>query len=115
MRMEIFDYHFRVDGTYRLALYYNDRTAKGKTGSNSDMVKGRFLELAPDHTIVEVVEFDSPDSAFAGEMIMTTKLAQEQDATRVTFSATNVPPGISSEDHAAGMNSSLENLAKFVE
>lgn len=47
MRMEIFHYNFRVEGTYRLALIYNDRKTKGQTGSNSDIVKGRFWNLCP--------------------------------------------------------------------
>jgi uncharacterized protein YndB with AHSA1/START domain len=115
MRMEIFHYNFRVEGTYRLALIYNDRKAKGKTGANSDIVKGRFLELVPDHKIVEAITFESPDPSFAGEMIMTTELVSEKGATRVTFTATNVPEGITAEDHSAGMNSSLENLARFTE
>jgi uncharacterized protein YndB with AHSA1/START domain len=115
MRIEIFHYNFRVDGTYRLALIYNDRKAKGKTGNNSDIVKGKFIELETDHKIVEAITFDSPDPKFTGEMILTTELVSEKGATKVTFSATNVPTGITPEDHAAGMNSSLENLAKFTE
>jgi hypothetical protein len=35
--------------------------------------------------------------------------------TRVEFRADDVPPGISAEDHAAGLNSSLANLARYVE
>ena len=31
------------------------------------------------------------------------------------MTAENVPPGISAEDHSAGVRSSLENLAAFVE
>ncbi|MES2006300.1 MAG: SRPBCC domain-containing protein [Bacteroidota bacterium] len=115
MRMEIFHYNFRVDGTYRMALYYKDRSAKGKTGGNSDIVKGKFIELVTDHKIVEAISFDSPDPTFAGELIMTTELVSEKGATRVTFTATHVPGGIAPEDHATGMNSSLENLAKFTE
>jgi len=47
MRMEIFHYNFRVEFTYRVALIYSDRKAKVQTGSNSDIVKGRFLNLCP--------------------------------------------------------------------
>jgi hypothetical protein len=35
--------------------------------------------------------------------------------TRVTFRAENVPPGISEAEHRAGMNSTLKNLADWVE
>ena len=78
-------------------------------------MKGRFLELVADHKIVEAISFDTSDPAFAGEMIMTTELVSEKGATRVTFTATQVPPGITEADHSAGMNSSLENLAHFTE
>lgn len=36
------------------------------------------------------------------------------DGTNVTITAENVPAGISAEDHAAGLASTLENLASFV-
>jgi hypothetical protein len=35
--------------------------------------------------------------------------------TRVDFIAEDVPEGISAEDHAAGLESSLANLAAYVE
>lgn len=35
MRMEIFHYNFRVEGTYRLALIYNDRKAKDKPAATT--------------------------------------------------------------------------------
>ncbi|GAB4008757.1 hypothetical protein GCM10029992_65950 [Glycomyces albus] len=34
---------------------------------------------------------------------------------RVAISAADVPPGISAEDHAAGLSSSLANLAAYLE
>lgn len=37
------------------------------------------------------------------------------DGTKVTFSATNVPPGISESDHRKGMEASLKNLAMLLE
>ncbi len=36
---------------------------------------------------------------------------RQADGTLVTIEATDVPPGISPEDHAVGLASSLENLA----
>jgi hypothetical protein len=35
--------------------------------------------------------------------------------TRVDIIADDVPDGISADDHAAGLASSLENLARYVE
>jgi uncharacterized protein YndB with AHSA1/START domain len=114
MQMEIFHYNVNVDGTYRVALRYNDKKAKGKAGDNSDMVNGRFIELIAAKKIVEAIRFDSPDPAFAGEMIVTTELAPEKGGTLVKFTAAKVPEGITQEDHIKGMESSLENLSKFI-
>jgi hypothetical protein len=63
---------------------------------------------------VEAIRFDSPDPMFAGEMIMTTELAPEKGGTLVTFTAEQVPEGITHDDHIKGMESSLENLAGFI-
>lgn len=115
MRMEIFHFNFRVEGTYRLALYYNDRSQPGKAGNNSDIVLGRFIELISNRKITEAVHFQSTDPSFAGEMIMTTELEPEKGGTKVIITATHVPLGISVEDHLVGMESSLANLALFTE
>jgi hypothetical protein len=48
-------------------------------------------------------------------MVMTWTLGPAAGGTLVTLTAENVPPGISAEDHSAGLASSLENLARFVE
>jgi uncharacterized protein YndB with AHSA1/START domain len=114
MYMEIFHYNPMVNGTYRVALCYNDPNAKGKSTDNTDRVNGKFLELDPAKKIVEAIRFESSDPAFTGEMIMTTELTPEKGGTRVTFTAEQVPEGISPEDHARGMHSSLENLAQFL-
>jgi hypothetical protein len=46
---------------------------------------------------------------------MTWELSAETAGTRVEIRAVDVPPGISREDHAVGLASSLGNLAKFLE
>jgi uncharacterized protein YndB with AHSA1/START domain len=114
MHMEIFHYNVNAGGTYRIALRYDDKKAKGKAGDNSDIVNGRFVELFPGKKIVEVVSFDSPDPAFAGEMVMTTELQAEKGGTLVTLTAEQVPEGITHEDHVKGMESSLENLGRYM-
>jgi hypothetical protein len=48
-------------------------------------------------------------------MTMTWELSEENGATRVLVTAVDVPTGISPDDHAVGMQSSLANLAAFVE
>ncbi len=61
------------------------------------------------------MSFESDDPAFAGVMRMVWKFQSRDGGTIVTVRAENVPHGIRSEDHEAGMNSSLSNLAAFVE
>ena len=107
----------REGGRYRieLALEGDGHKAPGKTTDRTDITSGRFLALEPDRRIVQTVEFDSTDPAFAGTMVMTWSLEPSAGGTRVTITAEDVPPGILAEDHAAGLASSLANLAGFVE
>jgi uncharacterized protein YndB with AHSA1/START domain len=90
-------------------------SASGKTTEHSDSVRGRFVELVPDRLIAQGVTFDSDDAAFAGEMKITWTFLPVPEGTRVEVRCENVPRGIRPEDHAAGLASSLENLAKFCE
>jgi hypothetical protein len=48
-------------------------------------------------------------------MIMTWEITAADAGTRVTIMAEDVPDGISAEDHAAGLDSSLTNLAAYLE
>ena len=103
-------------GGYRMRLTYDGAgDAAGKSTADSDVVEARFVELVPDVRLVQAVEFVSDDPAFAGTMTMTWSLEPVDGGTLVTIRADAVPPGISAEDHAAGMAASLENLARFVE
>ena len=60
-------------------------------------------------------EFESKDAAFSGEMSVTWSFDAAPEGTQVRVTAEKVPSGISQEDHDAGLHSSLENLARFVE
>lgn len=117
MRGEILEFEARAGGAYRMSLTYleTDHSARGKTSEHTDVVNGRFLELVPDGRIVQAVEFQSDDPAFAGEMIMTWTLAAVPDGTEVSIVCENVPVGIRKEDHDVGLRSSLENLAEYIE
>ena len=48
-------------------------------------------------------------------MRMTWEVTATDDGTRVDIRADDVPAGISAEDHAAGLASSLANLAAYVQ
>lgn len=101
------------DGRYRIELRY-DEAGAGKTDAGSDVTSGRFLTLEPGRRLVQSVTFESDDPRFAGEMIVTWSLEAAAGGTEVTVTARNVPAGISAEDHAAGLASSLDNLARFL-
>ena len=74
----------------------------------------RFVELLPGVRVVQAVDFVADDPAFSGTMTMSWELAPSDGGTRVEIRAEDVPDGISAEDHAAGLASSLENLAAYV-
>lgn len=115
MRGSFEHFEAREGGTYRMTLRYEAPGAgvQGKTSDDSDVIEGRFTELVPDERVVQAVTFESDDPAFAGEMTMRWLLEPAPGGTRVRIVAENVPPGISAEDHAAGLASSLENLARY--
>jgi uncharacterized protein YndB with AHSA1/START domain len=112
-RFERFD--LRPGGSYRLVLSYVDATGEpGKATSDSDVVEARFIELVRDAREVQDVDFISDDPAYDGTMTMTWEVATVDDGTLVTITAENVPDGISAEDHAVGLTSSLDNLASYL-
>jgi uncharacterized protein YndB with AHSA1/START domain len=113
-RFEHFDP--RPGGSYRLVLAYDDASeAPGKASAESDIVDARFVDIVPDQRVVQAVDFLSDDPAFAGTMTMTWEVTAVDGGTRVDITAVDVPYGISAEDHATGLASSLTNLARYVE
>ena len=106
----------RPGGSYRMVLTYADGSAApGKSTPGSDIVEGRFVDIVPGEKVVQAIDFVSEDPAYAGTMTMTWKVTAVDDGTRVDIRADNVPAGISAEDHAAGLASSLANLATYLE
>src|SRR5215468_11365889 len=113
-RFERFD--ARPGGSYRMVLSYPDASgALGKATAESDVVEARFVDIAPGERVVQAVDFVSDDPAYAGTMTMTWEITAIDAGTRVDILAEDVPDGISAEDHAAGLASSLTNLAAYVE
>lgn len=103
-------------GRYRLVLTYAGAAhTPGKASEHSDVVEARFLELVPNERVVHRVEFPSDDPAYAGAMRMTWSLARVPGGTEVTIACEDVPAGISPEDHAVGLASTLANLAALME
>ena len=113
-RFEHFD--ARPGGSYRLILTYRDGSGgRGKATATSDVVEARFVDIVPNARVVQAIDFVSDDPAFAGTMTMTWEIVPVGDKTRVEIRAENVPSGISAEDHAIGLQSSLANLADYTE
>jgi uncharacterized protein YndB with AHSA1/START domain len=113
-KLERFD--ARPGGSYRMVLTYADAsTAPGKATADSDVVEARFVDIVPGVRVVQAVDFVSDDPAYAGTMTMAWEVSAVEDGTRVDIRADDVPAGIREEDHAAGLASSLANLAAYVE
>lgn len=116
MTGQVFTFDFCEGGGYRMRLTLEEPAgAGGKTSEDADDVNVRFVRLVPDAEIAQEVTFDSKDPRFAGVMKMMWTFRADGDDTEVVVSATNVPPGISAEDHKTGLTSTLANLARFVE
>jgi uncharacterized protein YndB with AHSA1/START domain len=109
-RFERFD--ARPGGSYRMVLTYADAlTASGKATVDSDIVEARFVDIVPGVRVVHAVNFVGGDPDFAGTMTVTWEVTA---AARVDVRADDVRSGISAEDHAVGLASSLANLATCV-
>jgi uncharacterized protein YndB with AHSA1/START domain len=103
----------RPGGILRMELTYLDDTP-GKSGGHRDVTESTFLELEPGVRVAQRVHFQSDDPSFAGPMTMTWSLRDHEEGTIVEIQADNVPNGISADDHATGLASSLGSLARHV-
>ena len=63
-------------GSYRLMLTYTDpRGAPGKSSTGSDIVEVRYLDMVPNHRVVQAVDFVADEAKrIAGTMTMTSTL-----------------------------------------
>ncbi len=106
----------RVGGGYRMSLFYPEAepSSPGKTAEREDRYTARFVDLSPPARIVQAIEFETNDPAFAGEMTMIVTLTEVADGVEVVIAFDNLPPGIRPEDNDAGTRSSLAKLARFV-
>lgn len=114
MTGEVHELDPRPGGRFRMTLRYSETEgAPGKSTDSTDVVDAAFADLVPAELVVWSVRFDSDDPAFAGVMEMSWLLERAAEGTQVTIVAKDVPPGISAADHAAGLRSSLQNLATY--
>ena len=116
MTATMLEFAFREGGGYRMRLtYHQPQHTPGKTSEQADEVDVRFLKLVPNERIEQAVTFATDDPAFAGEMRMQWILQRVENGTLVTVRCEDVPPGISADDHEAGLKSTLSNLAAYAE
>jgi uncharacterized protein YndB with AHSA1/START domain len=112
-RFEHFDP--RPGGGYTLVLTYDDPSGSpGKSTENTDVVEARFVEIEPGVRVVQAIDFQTDDPAFGGTMTMIWEVLPVENGARVEIRAENVPDGVSAEDHAVGLASSLDNLAAYL-
>ena len=88
--------------------------SKGKATPDTDIVESRFIDLVPGVRVVQAVDFVSDGPSYAGTMTMRWELTEVDGGTRVEIVADDVPDGIAADDHAAGLASSLGNLADYL-
>src|SRR5690348_5242450 len=99
-----------------MVLTYSDASgAPDCATADFDIVEARFADIVPGERVVQAVDFVSDDPANAGTMTMTWEVTAVDAGTRVDIVAEDVPDGISAEDHAAGLTSSLTKLAAYLE
>lgn len=112
-RMIYFD--FREGGLYRMRLTYIDtKLGHGKTSDDSDEFNVEFLSLIEGKLIDQRVVFKTATPSFSGPMRMIWSFKDVAGGTRVSIRAENVPTGINPQDHAEGLNSTLNNLDEFL-
>jgi uncharacterized protein YndB with AHSA1/START domain len=103
-------------GTYRISLTYDALTGAGKTTAHTDTYHGRFVKLAANERIEEVVEFETKDPSLRGEMTITFWL-EDAEGTGTTLHAVHdkLPMGLSPADNEMGWHVALAKLASLVE
>jgi uncharacterized protein YndB with AHSA1/START domain len=115
MTATMLHFDFREGGSYRMRLTYKKaEDGRGKSSDDADEVEARLIKVIDAKRIEQAVTFESDDPGFSGVMRMTWTLDPVKNGTLVTIRAEDVPRGIRPDDHQAGMNSTLDNLASFL-
>jgi uncharacterized protein YndB with AHSA1/START domain len=116
MTIRVHAFDARDGGTIHISLTYDTPSGTGKTDAGADTYRGRFVTLAPNSMVVEVVEFETTDPALSGEMTITFTLSDAADGgTDLLAVHDALPPGLSEADNEEGWRMSLDKLAALVE
>lgn len=115
MTAHVHAFDAREGGAFRISLTYDTPTGTGKTSAHTDTYNGRFVKLAPDEQVIQVMAFETADPAMRGEMTATFTLVDAGVGTEVRAVHDNLPPGLSPADNETGWRMALDNLAALVE
>lgn len=115
MRAHVHEFDAREGGSFRVSLTYDSPDATGKSAAHTDTYHGHFQRLVPDEQVVEVLEFETEDSALSGTMTMTTTLTDVGGGTEVLIVHEGIPDAIPAEANETGTRMALANLAALVE
>ena len=115
MTSHIHTFDGREGGAFRVSLTYDEPTRSGKTTPHTDTYHGHFAKLAPNEQVVEVLEFETTDSALRGEMTITITLSDADGGTEVLAVHDGLPRGVPLAENEAGWREALAKLAAFVE
>lgn len=115
MTSHVHAFEGREGGAFRISLTYETASGSGKTSAHTDTYHGRFVRLAQDAEVVEVMAFETADPAMQGEMTVTFTLTDADGGTDVLAVHDNVPPGVAPADNELGWRLSLAKLARLVE
>ncbi len=115
MTCQVHAYDAREGGSFRVSLTHDAPTGTGKTTAHTDTYHGHFARLAPNEQVVEILEFETTNPDLAGEMTITTTLADAGRGTDVVFMYEGLPSGVNPADNETGTQMALANLAALVE
>lgn len=115
MTSTIHAFDAREGGYFRISLHYDAPGETGKSAEGIDSFHGHFVRLLADRLVVESLEFESPDRAYAGVMTMTTELVDADGGCEVTVFHEGVPDAVDPVANEVGIQMALVRLAAWVE
>jgi uncharacterized protein YndB with AHSA1/START domain len=115
MTSQVHEFDAREGGAFRVSLTYDTPDNSGKSTAHTDTYHGHFETLVPDERVIEVIEFETTDPAFAGVMTMTTTLTDADGGTEILVVHDGIPDGVSAADNETGTRMALDSLAALVE
>jgi uncharacterized protein YndB with AHSA1/START domain len=115
MTSEVRRFDPREGGEFEISLAYDDPARAGKTDAATDTFAGRFAEIRPGSSVVQVVEFATDDPSLRGEMTIRYLLTTRDGGTEIVGVHEGLPDGVRPEDNELGWQMSLAKLAALVE